>query len=139
MNYLFAPCKSTRNLTKWRNLGHAGLQTIIKRSKEKGDGLHLDIALKLTTQPPQQLRCHTSCGASYVPQTRTRGEKPLTSEEMMRQKMKHQCGVGGRNYRDLISSATACCVEKNVSQWMSVILTDGTKSGSARLMYDQAE
>ena len=58
---------------------------------------------------------------------------------MMRQKMNHQCGVGGRNCRDLISSASACCVEKNVLQWMSAILIDGTKSGSAILMYDQAD
>ncbi|KAG0714045.1 hypothetical protein GWK47_014897 [Chionoecetes opilio] len=63
MECLFAPCKAT---SKWRNLGEEGLKTIIEDSKEKGDGIHLDIEAKLATEPPQQLRCHASCAASYT-------------------------------------------------------------------------
>ena len=111
------------------------MQTIIKWSKEKEDGLHLDIALKPSTQPPQQLRCHA---APRIHPKSTRDEKPLRSKEMIRQKMNLQCGIGGRNCRDSTSSVTACCVEKNFSQWTSIILTDGTKSASERLTYDQA-
>ena len=141
MNCLFAPCKSTRNSTKWRNLGHAGLQTIVKRSKEKGDGLHLDIALKLSTQPPQQLRCHASCGASYTSKdhkgretTKKRRNDTAENEPPMRRRRSQLSGF------DFKCHCLLCGEEcLPMAQWMSVIQTDGTKSASARLMFDQAD
>ena len=63
MNCLFSPCKST---SKFQKIGVEGLKTIIQRSKEKGDGLHMYNEAKLATESPLQLRCHGSCRATYT-------------------------------------------------------------------------
>ncbi|KAG0712333.1 hypothetical protein GWK47_018703 [Chionoecetes opilio] len=61
-------------------LARRGLKTIIEDSKEKGDGIHLDIEAKLATEPPQQLRCHASCAASYTSKDH-RGRKPTKKQK----------------------------------------------------------
>lgn len=61
---LFAPCHGKG---EWRNCKLAGMQTIIRRSKEKGASLHLDLE-KLVDSLGENatVQCHKSCYSSYT-------------------------------------------------------------------------
>ena len=98
MDCIFAPCKPTSKTDNWRNLGDAGLKTIIERSKEKGDNFHQIIEAKLATDPPLQLRCHRTCGACYTSKEhrgrkvskKRKNERSLSEPPPMRRRSQQQ-------------------------------------------------
>ena len=116
--------------------GEEAIKTIIHCSKEKGNGLHLNIQEKLAIETSLQLRCHASCRSvfQYTYQRIIRHRKQQRIEKLkglINQKEVFVCSI-----HLSVSNTSVCYLAKIAILLMNVTLTVGIMLSCVSLYLD---
>ena len=74
---LFSPCVGKK---EWKTCGPIGIQTIIDRSLERDDAIHIQLeALQASDGDKASVTCHKSCYSTYTSVSRNAADKRKSS------------------------------------------------------------